>query len=110
MANKIILGLAILLAIVVAFAPDVDSNTGGAVSLVLVVLGLAYAAVAVDAEDAVAFLVLAVAVGAAAGMDVLSSIPAIGGYLDAIVDQLATVLSAGVVTVLATQCVNRLKG
>lgn len=108
MANRIILGLAILLAIILAFAPDVD--TGGVLSLVLVVLGLVYGAMAVDAEDAVAFLVLAVAVGASASADVLGGIPAIGSHLDAIVDGLATVLSAGVVTVLAVQCVNRLKG
>ncbi len=108
MANKIILGLAILLAIVMAFAPDMDS--GGLIALGLVVLGLAYGAMAVDAEDAVAFLVLAVAVSGAGGSDVLNGIPAIGMHLDAIVDSLAKVLAAGVVTVLAVQCVNRLKG
>ena len=107
MANRIILGLAVLVAIVLAFAGDV---LGGFGSLILVVLGLVYGAMAVDAEDAVAFLVLAVAVGGASSADVLSSIPAIGGQLDGIVDGLASVLSAGVVTVLAVQCVNRLKG
>jgi len=107
MANRIILGLAVLVAIVLAFAGDVLAGQG---TLILVVLGLVYGAMAVDAEDAVAFLVLAVAVGGASSMDVLGSIPGIGSQLDGIVDGLASVLSAGVVTVLAVQCVNRLKG
>ena len=108
MANRIILGLAVLASIVMAFAPDV--NTGGIVSLILVVLGLVYGAMAVDADDATGFLVLALAVGAAGAADVLGGIPTIGGYLDAIVDGLSSVLYAGVATVLAVTCVNRLKG
>ena len=108
MANRIILGLAVLASIVVAFAPDVDS--GGIVSLILVVLGLVYGAMAVDADDATGFLVLALAVGAAGAADVLGSIPTIGGYLDAIVDGLSSALYAAVATVLAVTCVNRLKG
>ena len=108
MANRIILGLAVLVSIVLAFAPDVDS--GGYASLILVVLGLVYGAMAVDADDATGFLVLALAVGAAGGADVLGGIPAIGGYLDVIVDGLGSVLYAGVATVLAVTCVNRLKG
>ena len=108
MANRIILGLAILVAVVLALAPDLDQ--AGILGLALVVLGLVYGAMAVDAEDAVGFLVLAVAVGGAGSMDVLSGIHTIGGHLDGIVDGLSTVLSAGVVTVLAVQLVNRLKG
>ncbi len=108
MANRIIIGLAALLAIVMAFAPDVDS--GGMLSLGLVVLGLVYAAMAVDAEDAGAYLILTLAVGAAAGADALSHIPAIGGQLDAIVDNLSTVLTAGVAAVVAVWVVNRVKG
>ena len=110
MANRVIIGLALLLAIVMTFAPELDGNTGGVLALVLVVLGLAYAAVAVDAEDAGSYLVLAIAVGAASQAAVLSSIPAIGEYLDGIVGHISTVLYAGAVTVVAQWSINRLKG
>ncbi len=108
MANKIIIGLAALLAIVMGFAPDIDS--GGMLSLGLVVLGLVYAGLAVDAEDAGGYLILTLAVGAAAGADALSHIPTLGGYLDAIIDNVSTVLTAGVATVIAVWIVNRVKG
>ena len=72
MAIRIIVGLVVLLAILQSLAAD--AVPGGIVPLALVVLGLAYAAVAIDAEDATAYLVVALAVGAAAGADVLSHI------------------------------------
>ena len=108
MAIRIIVGLVVLLAILQSLAAD--AVPGGIVPLALVVLGLAYAAVAIDAEDATAYLVVALAVGAAAGADVLSHIQVIGGPLDAIVDQISTALYAGVITVLAKRTLNRLKG
>ena len=108
MASRIIVGLVVLLAILQGLAPD--AVPGGLVPLALVVLGLAYAAVAIDAEDATAYLVVTLAVGAAAGADVLSHIQVIGGPLDAILDQVSTALYAGVVTVLAKRTLNRLKG
>ena len=46
----------------------------GIVALALVVLGLVYGGLAIDAEDATAYLVLTLAVGATAGADVLSHI------------------------------------
>ena len=110
MANKIILGLVVLLAIVMTFAPDLNDNAGGLLVAALVVLGIAHAVVSVDAEDATGFLALAIAAGAAAGADALGGIPAIGGYLDGIADHLVTALYAGALTVLGTQVVNRLKG
>ncbi len=110
MANKVILGLVALLAIVMAVAPDLDGNTGGLLAIALVVLGVAHAVMSVDAEDATGFLALAIAAGAAAGADVFGAIPAIGGYLDGIADGLSTALYAGALTVLGTQVVNRLKG
>ena len=76
MASRIIVGLVILLAIVQGLLPD--AIPGGLVPLALVILGLLYAIVAVDAEDATAYLVVALAVGAAAGSDVLSHIQGIG--------------------------------
>ena len=108
MVIRIIVGLVLLLAILQGLAAD--AVPGGIVPLALVVLGLAYAAVAIDAEEATAYLVVALAVGAAAGADVLSHIQVIGGPLDAIVDQISTALYAGVITVLAKRTLNRLKG
>lgn len=110
MANKVILGLIVLLAIVMTFAPDLDGNTGGILALALVVLGIAHACVAVDAEDATGFLALAIAVGAAVGAGVLDAIPAVGSYLNGIAGGLSTALYAGALTVLGQQVVNRLKG
>ena len=96
MTNRIIVGLATLLAIVMGVAPDVDSGAGGMLSLALVVLGLLYGALAVDSDGSMRFGVTAIAVGAAAHSDVLNSVPAIGGHLDAIVGNGSTVLFAGV--------------
>ena len=76
MASRIIVGLVVILAILQGLAPD--AVPGGLVPLALVVLGLAYAAVAIDAEDATAYLVVTLAVGAAAGANVLSHIQVIG--------------------------------
>ena len=98
MASRIIVGLVVILAILQGLAPD--AVPGGLVPLALVVLGLAYAAVAINAEDATAYLVVTLAVGAAAGANVLSHIQVIGGPLDAILDQASTALYAGVITVL----------
>ena len=108
MANKVLIGVATLVAIVDALAPDIAG--AGIASLLLVLLGLVYGALAWDPEDATAELVVAVAVGGAASADVLNNIPAIGGHLDAIVGHLSTALYAGVATVLAMRVVNRLKG
>ena len=107
MVIRIIVGLAGLLAIVQGLAAN--AVPAGIVPLALVVLGLVYG-LAIDAEDATAYLVLTLAVGATAGADVLSHIPVIGGPLDAIVDQVSTFLYAGVVTVLAKRALNLVKG
>lgn len=108
MASRNIIVLVIILAIVQALAPD--AIPGGLVPLALVILGLLYAIVVVDAEDSTAYLVVAIAVGAAAGADVLSNIPGIGAHLDAIVDPIATALYAGVIAILVERGVNRIKG
>ena len=106
MATRIIVGLIVLVALIQGLA-TVDSK--GILPLALVVLGLIYAAVAVDAEDATGYLAVAIAVGAAAQADVLNGILVIGSHLDAIVDQISTALYAGVVTVLAKRIGTRLK-
>ena len=108
MATRVIVGLILLAAIVLAVAPD--ANTGNALSILLVVLGLAYAYVAIDAADPTAHLVVVLAVGAAAGSDVLGAIPAVGMYLDGILDGLSTALYAGVATIAAVKVTNLLKG
>ena len=108
MANRIIVGLIWLLAIVQGLAAE--AVPAGIVALALVVLGLVYGGLAIDAEDATAYLVLTLAVGATAGADVLSHIQVIGGSLDAIVDQVSTSLYAGVVTVLAKRALKLVKG
>lgn len=108
MATRVIVGLTALVAIVLAVAPD--ANAGNALTIVLVLLGLAYPAVAINAEDATSFFVVVLTVGAAAEADVLSNIPAVGVYLDGILDGLSTSLYAAVASVMAVRLTNRVKG
>ena len=111
MPSRVIIGLIVIAAVVQGLWPDaVPLNI---LPLALVVLGLAYAAIAIDAEDATAYLVVAVAVGAASQADVLGniqlgSIQMIGSYLDGILDQVAIALYGGVVTVIVMRTWNRL--
>ena len=107
MVIRIIVGLIVILAIIQGLAADAIPE--GILPIVMVVLGLVYGWMAVDAEDATSFLVVALAVGAAAGVDVLSNIPGIvGESLDAIVDPITIALYAGVITVFAKRVINRL--
>jgi len=78
--------------------------------LALVILGLVWGWMAVDAEDPTTYLAVAIAVGLAAGSDALGNIPAIGGFLDGILGQASTALYAGVASVLVGRTWNRLKG
>lgn len=108
MLNRILIGLGVLLALVVGFAPDlIPANI---TMLVLVLGGIVYAAIAVDAEDSNTYLIVTIAVGAAAAADALSNIPAIGAQLDGAMDAIGTSLNGGVATILAMRIVNRLKG
>ena len=108
MANRIIVGLGALLALVVGFLPDVVP--ADIASILLVVGGIVYAALAVDAEDANNYLIVTIAVGGAAMADALNAIPAIGAQLDAAMGAIGTALNGGVAAVLAVRIVNRLKG
>lgn len=111
MATRVIVSLGIVVAIVLTLVPNADA--GGILPLVLVLLGFAYAGLEVsvgDATDTAAYLVLAIAGGAAAQADVLSHIPGIGAHLDAILDHLTTALYAGVAAVLAMRAFKRIKG
>ena len=108
MALRIIIGLMALVAII----QGVAQIEGGILPLVLVVLGLIYGAIAIDAEDATAYLAVTIAVGAAAGANVLDQelLGMLGDHLDAIVDQVSIALYAGVITILIRRTINRLKG
>ena len=108
MASRIIVSLIAALAIIQGLAADAISM--GLVSLALVILGLAYAAVAIDAEDETAYLIVAFAVGAAAHAKALSGIPQLGAHLDAIVDPISTALYAGVITILVQRIINHFTG
>ncbi|MCY3682269.1 MAG: hypothetical protein OXH16_12775 [Gemmatimonadetes bacterium] len=108
MASRIIVSLIAALAIIQGLTPD--AIPAGLVSLALVILGLAYAVVAVSADDETTYLIVALAVGAAAGADALSGIPQLGAHLDAIVDPISTALYAGVITILVQRIINHLKG
>ena len=107
MATRIIIALITIGAIAEGVWPGA---IGGILPLVLVILGLLYGGLAVDAEDATAYLVVTIAVGAATGADVLNHIHFIGGHLDMIFDQVAVALYAGVITILCQRAINRLKG
>lgn len=108
MATRVIVGLIALLAIVQGLAGDMIG--GGAMMILIVLLGIVYGFMGVDAEDATDYLVVTIAVGAAAGADVLSGIPAIGMYLDAIMDPASSALYASVFSILIMRTINRLKG
>ena len=107
--TRIIVGLITLAALVEGLAPGaVPSNL---LPIAIVILGLVYGWTAVDAEDPVVYLAVAIAVGAATmSSGVLDAIPMVGGYLDAIVDQVSNGLNAGVISILVARTVNRLKG
>lgn len=108
MLTKIIVGLTTVVAIVHGLAPDlVPENI---LPLVLVLLGLVYGAMVVDAEDATGFFVFTLAVGGAAATDVLDHVHVIGGYLDAILDAKAIPLWSAVVSIFAVRIWNRLSG
>ena len=105
MAPRIIVGLTVIAAIVQGVWPGlVPANI---LPLVIVVLGLVYGVMCLDAEDATAYLAVAIAVGGAAATDVLGNIHVIGGFLDAILDQVSVALFGGVVSVLAIWTWNR---
>lgn len=98
MVMRVVVALIVIVAVIQGLAPDlVPENI---LPLVLVLLGLAWGVLGVDDDKRVAFAVGAVAVGMAASTDVLNHIHVIGGYLDAIIDQISVALYAGVVALL----------
>jgi hypothetical protein len=109
MVTRVVVILIALLAIIQGLAGGM-MNDGGIMMLLIVLLGIIYGFMGVDAENATDFLVVTIAVGAAAGADVLSNIPAIGSALDAMLDPASSALYASVVSILIMRTVNRIKG
>ena len=107
--TRIVIGLIVLCAIIEGLAPGaVPSDL---LPLAIVILGLVYGWTAVDADDPVAYLAVTIAVGLAAeSAEVLQVIPAVGGYLDSIIDQISMALYAGVISILVARTMERLKG
>ncbi|MXY17351.1 MAG: hypothetical protein F4Y57_10250 [Acidobacteria bacterium] len=108
MASRAIVGLTLLAAIVAAVVPD--PALGGMLAILLVVLGLAYAVIALDPENATDFLAVAIAAGAAGGADVLSLIPAVGMYLDGILDGMVSARYGNVAAIGAIRVFTGIKG
>ena len=104
--KKIVIAASIIIAIIEGVAPGVIPL--GILPLLLVILGLVYGAIGVDAEDAGQYVALAIAVGAAGMADVLGHVHIIGTFLDGIIDQISVMLLSGVVTVLVLRAWNRL--
>lgn len=108
MLTKVLIGLSTLVALVHGIVPDVVPEN--ILPLALVVIGLIYGAMCLDAEDATGYMVFAVAVGAAGMGDVLTNIHVVGGYLDAILDAKVIVLLSAVASILVVRSWNRLTG
>ena len=113
--TRIVLGLILLAAIVEGLAPGaVPANL---LPLALVVLGLVFGWTAIDADDPNVYLLITLAVAAAATMPdaggedgVLRLIPAVGGHLDAILDQALNALLGGALSLFAQRVIGHLKG
>ncbi len=106
MAQRVLVGVGTLIGLLMGFAPGMVPMA----SLLMVVIGIVYAVMNVDAEDATTYLVVAIAVGGMTGADVLSHIPGVGMQLDMAFDALATAMWAGAAAVVATRLFNRIKG
>ena len=101
MGIRLAYGIGILAAVIEGLAPGVVP--GGLLPLIMVVAGVAYAVMNIDAANPQAFLTTALVVAAAGGADVLSNVQAIGTFLDAIVDQVAIFYLSGGAGVLGVR-------
>lgn len=104
MATRLVYGIGILAAVIEGLAPG--AVPGGLLPLIMVVAGVAYAVMNIDAANPQAFLTTALVVVAAGGADVLSNVQAVGSFLDAIVDQVAVVYLSGGAGVLGVRAWN----
>ncbi len=108
MEMRIIFGLGALAAIIEGLAPGTVPMA--LLPLVLVVLGLAYGFMTLDAEDSTMFVVVAIGLHVAADANVLSHIQFIGNHLDAIIDQLQLLYLSSIVAIVVTRVYTRIKG
>ena len=110
MGNRVVVGLMALAAVLHGVLPE-DTIPGNTLPLILVLAGLVWGYMGVDAEDATAYLAVAIGVGMAGKSDALADyLPAVGTHLDGILDAASIALYAGVATVLAMRTWNRVKG
>ena len=106
MVNRILVGAGTLVGLAMGFAPGTVPMDG----LLMVLIGIVYFVMNVDAEDPTVALVMAIAVGGMTASDVLHHIPAVGMQINGAFEALAIALWAGVATVAATRIFNRIKG
>ena len=104
MATRLIYGVGILAAIIEGLASG--AVPGGLLPVIMVLAGIVYAVMNIDAAKPQAFLTTALVVVAAGEADVLSSVWAVGGTLDAIVDQVGVVYLSGGVGILGVRAWN----
>ena len=108
METRIIVGLSALAALIEGLAPGAVPME--LLPLALVLLGLVYGYMGVDAEDSVGVLAVVIASGLAAKADALGHIHVIGEYLDAILDQVTVALYGTAVAVLVRRVTTRIMG
>ena len=105
MGKKILVGLGVLCAVVEGVAPGVVP--GDALPIALVLVGLVWGYLGVDANDPTMHCALVVAVGMAGYSDALAHLPAVGSYLDAIIDGLAIALYSSIATLATIRIIAR---
>lgn len=105
MGKKIVVGLGVLCAVVEGVAPGVVP--GDALPIALVLLGLVWGYMGVDASDPTMHCALVVAVGLTGQYDALTHLPAVGTYLDGIIESLAIALYSSVATLAAVRIIAR---
>ena len=112
MLKKVCVGLIVLIALLQGVGGDAMGDAGGIMMLLLVVAGLVYGAVGIDAEDATGYCTVTIAVALAAHHDVLTHINLadVGMWLDGIMDAASVALLSGVASILAVRTYNRLMG
>lgn len=108
MEVRIIFGLGSIAAIIEGLAPGAVPM--GLLPLVLVILGMAYGFMSLNAEESTMFLSAAIGLGLATQADVLTHIPFVGDYLDGITDELAKLYFGAVVAIITKRVYTRIKG
>ena len=107
MGKKIVVGLTALCAIVEGVAPGMVP--GNALPIAVVLLGLTYGYLGVDANNPTTHCALAVAVGLAGYSDALDILPAVGTYLDGILDLYGVTLYSSIATLMVIRVIARLR-